>query len=586
MDFSDAKEEVRKAADIVEIIGQHVQLKKRGQNHVGLCPFHSERSPSFTVNQDKQIYHCFGCGRGGDVFTFWMEYHNLTFPQSLKDLAERYNIDLPRYRDAPAEREKAELKEQLFKINDLAADYLHAMLVKDAGGRPGRDYFSRRHISRETISAFRLGYAVNKWDGLVNYLRSKNISLDRGAKAGLIVPKKDGGYYDRFRGRIIFPIIDLNHKVIGFGGRILDDSLPKYINTPETPLYHKGDSLYGLDSAFKDIRERGLAIIVEGYMDMLVLRQHGISNVVATLGTALTSNQIRRLKGYTKKVVVLFDPDDAGRQAALKSFPLFLNGGISAKVLVLPQGEDPDSFVNRYGSDKFKELLEGATPIFDFYLDQALARMDAGVDGQIKVLSEVLPIFMDLEQGATRFLYVHRFSEKTDISEDIVWEELRRGENKKRERRDTSQLKRRFLSGQDSRKYGSDLQFLNLLVHYPETIDTFRDQEWELIVSDPEIIKIIRILMEKSPSGGDLDLNRIEESLDSPKAKEQLRRLLMSKPIYSDESVSQAVDEFVRKIARVKISQSFRKASAEGDIETLDRLIKAKQALDLPSREN
>ena len=586
MDFSDAKEEVRKAADIVEIIGQHVQLKKRGQNHVGLCPFHSERSPSFTVNQDKQIYHCFGCGRGGDVFTFWMEYHNLTFPQSLKDLAERYNIDLPRYRDAPAEREKAELKEQLFKINDLAADYLHAMLVKDAGGRPGRDYFSRRHISRETISAFRLGYAVNKWDGLVNYLRSKSISLDRGAKAGLIVPKKDGDYYDRFRGRIIFPIIDLNHKVIGFGGRILDDSLPKYINTPETPLYHKGDSLYGLDSAFKDIRERGLAIIVEGYMDMLVLRQHGISNVVATLGTALTSNQIRRLKGYTKEVVVLFDPDDAGRQAALKSFPLFLNGGISAKVLVLPQGEDPDSFVNRYGSDKFKELLEGATPIFDFYLDQALARMDAGVDGQIKVLSEVLPIFMDIEQEATKSLYMQRFSEKTNINEDLVREELRRRDDRRPERRDTSQLKRRLLSGQDLRKHGSDLQFLNLLVYYPEKIDTFRDQEWELIVSDPEIIKIIRILMEKSPSGGDLDLNRIEESLDSPKAKEQLRRLLMSKPIYSDESVSQAVDEFVRKIARVKISQSFRKASAEGDIEALDRLIKAKQALDLPSREN
>ena len=582
MDFSDAKEEVRKAADIVEIIGQHVQLKKRGQNHVGLCPFHSERSPSFTVNQDKQIYHCFGCGRGGDVFTFWMEYHNLTFPQSLKDLAERYNIDLPRYRDAPAEREKAELKDQLFKINDMAADYLHAMLVKDAGGRLGRDYFSRRHISRETISAFRLGYAVNKWDGLVNYLRSKNISLDRGAKAGLIVPKKDGGYYDRFRGRIIFPIIDLNHNVIGFGGRILDDSLPKYINTPETPLYHKGDSLYGLDSAFKDIRERGLAIIVEGYMDMLVLRQHGISNVVATLGTALTNNQIRRLKGYTKEVVVLFDPDDAGRQAALKSFPLFLNGGISAKVLVLPQGEDPDSFVNRYGSDKFKELLKGATPIFDFYLDQALKNMDTGVDGKIKVLSEVLPIFAELEQAATRSLYVHKFSEKTSINEDVVLKELGRWESNRSEKRDTSQLKSRYFSAQDPKKYGSDIQFLNLLVHYPEKIDIFRDADWELIVSDPEIIKIIRALMEKFTLGGKLD--SIEEFLDSPAAKKELRKILMSNSFYAGESVSQAVNEFEQKIARVKISQSFRKASAEGDKEMLNRLIKAKQDLELGSK--
>jgi len=583
MDLSEAKEEVRKAADIVEIIGQHVELKKRGQNHVGLCPFHSEKSPSFTVNQDKQIYHCFGCGRGGDVFTFWMEYHNLTFPQSLRDLAERYNIDLPQYRDVPAEREKTELKEQLFKINDLAADYFHTILVKNADGRPGRDYFSRRHISGETIAAFRLGYAVNKWDGLVSYLRSKNISLDRGAKAGLLVLKKDGDYYDRFRGRIIFPILDLSHRVVGFGGRILDDSLPKYINTPETPLYHKGDSLYGLDAVYKDIRERGLAIIVEGYMDMLVLRQHGIPHVVATLGTALTSNQIRRLKGYTKEVGVLFDPDDAGQQAALKSFPLFLNGGISAKVLVLPQGEDPDSFVNRYGSDEFKELLEGATPIFDFYLDQALAHMDAGVDGQIKVLSEVLPIFMDIEQAATKSLYVHRFSESTGINEAIVWEELRRRPDKRPERRGTSQLRSRFLSGQDSRKYGS-VQFVNLLVHYPETIDTFRDQEWELIVSDPEIMEIIKVLVEKFPSGAGLD--KIEESLDSPVAKEEFRRLLMSKPIYSDESVSQAVNEFAQKIARVKISQSMRKASAEGDIEMLNRLIKAKQDLDLSNKEN
>jgi len=582
--FSEAKEEVRKAADIVEIIGQHVQLKKRGQNYVGLCPFHSERSPSFTVNQDKQIYHCFGCGRGGDVFTFWMEYHNLTFPQSLRDLAERYNIDLPQYRDVAAERERAELKEQLFTINELAADYFHTTLVKGADGRPGRDYFSRRHISAETISAYKLGYAVNKWDGLLNYLRSKRISLDRGAKAGLLVPKKDGDYYDRFRARIIFPIFDVNHRVIGFGGRILDDSLPKYINTPETPLYHKGDSLYGLDSAFKDIRERGLAIIVEGYMDVLVLRQHGIPNAVATLGTALTSNQIRRLKGYTKEVAVLFDPDDAGREAALKSFPLFLNGGISAKVIVLPQGEDPDSFVNRHGSDEFKELLKGAMPLFDFYLDQALARMDAGIEGQIKVLNEVLPIFLDIEQAATKSLYVHRFSEKTGINEAVVREELRRRESKRPEGRDTSELKGRLLSGQDPRKYGSDLQFLNLLVHYPETIDTFRDQEWELIVSDPEIIKIISVLMEKLPAGGNPD--RIEEFLESPVAKEQLRRLLMSKPIYTDESVSQAVNEFVQKIASVRISQSIRKASAEGDIEALNRLIKAKQDLDLPSKEH
>ena len=584
MDLSEAKEEVRKAADIIEIIGQYVQLKKRGQNYIGLCPFHSERSPSFTVNQDKQIYHCFGCGRGGDVFSFWMEYHNLSFPQSLKDLAERYNIELPRYGSLRDEREKAELRELLFKTNGLAADYFHTVLVRSPEGKPGRDYFSRRGISRETISKFKLGYAVNKWDGLINYLRTKNISLDAGAKAGLLVSKKDGGYYDHFRGRIIFPIFDLNHQVIGFGGRVLDDSLPKYINTPETPLYHKGYSLYGLDSAFRNIREEGLAIIVEGYMDMLALRQHGISNVVATLGTAFTSNQIRRLKGYTKEVIVLFDPDDAGREAALKSFPLFLNEGVSAKVLVLPQGEDPDSFVNRYGADEFRGLLKEAVPIFDFYLDQALAHMDASVDGRIKLLSEVLPIFMDVESGATRLLYAHRLSEKAGINEAIIWEELRHREDERSETRGTPQLKSRLLADQDPRRYGSDLQFLNLLVHYPETIGAFKGKEWEFIVSDPEIVQIIRVLMDRFPCGGDLD--RIEEFLDSPIAREQLRAILMSKPFYGKELVNQAVSEFARKIATSKISQSISHAKAEGDMETLNRLLKAKQGLDLEGKSN
>ena len=578
MDSSEAKEEVKKAADIVEVIGQYVELKKRGQNYIGLCPFHSERSPSFTVNQSKQIYHCFGCGRGGDVFTFWMEYHNSDFPQSLKSLAERYNIPLPQKRDVYADRKKTELKEQLFKINDLAGRYFHTILVKSANGKPGRDYFSRRYISQETIAQFRLGYVVNKWDGLLSYLKSKNCSLDRAAKAGLLIPKNNKEYYDRFRGRIMFPIFDLNHHSIGFGGRILDDSLPKYINTPETPIYHKGYSLYGLDSAFEDIRKKDLTIIVEGYMDMLVLRQHGISNVVASLGTALTSDQIRRLKGYTKNVVVLFDPDDAGREAALKSFPLFLNEGISAKVVVLPQGEDPDSFVNKHGSDAFKKVLERAAPIFDFYLDQTLAHMGHGVDGQIKALSEVLPVFMNLGQGATRFLYVHRFAEKTGINEATVWEELKHREGTRTNGRDIPQLKSKFFETQDPRKYGSDLPFFNLLLHYPEKIDTFRDQEWELIVSDPEIIAIIKVVMEKFPSEGNLD--RIEEFLDSPVAKEQLRVSLMSQPFYSAESVSQAVSEFEKKIAQVKVSQSIRKASAEGDMEMLNRLIREKQDLD------
>ncbi len=578
MDSSEAKEEVKRAADIVEVIGQYVELKKRGQNYIGLCPFHSERSPSFTVNQGKQIYHCFGCGKGGDVFNFWMEYHNLSFPQSLRDLAERYNIPLPRYRDLSAEKEKAELKEILFKVNQLAGTYFHDVLLSREEGRVARDYLSTRHISRETISAFQLGYATEKWDGLASYLKSKNIPLNRGEEAGLLIPRKARGHYDRFRGRIMFPICDLNRHIIGFGGRVLDDSLPKYINTPETPLYHKGSTLYGLDSAFKNIREEGLAILVEGYMDVLALMQHGISNVVATLGTALTSDQTRKLKGYARNVVVLFDPDEAGREAALKGFPLFLNEGISAKVLVLPHGQDPDSFVNARGRDAFMQLLGKAKPIFDFYLDQAIAHVDTGVDGQVQILREVLPIFVQLEEGATRFLYVRRFSEKTGISEAIVWKELEQWTGKRSGMRSASELKKGLSPAHEPRKYGSDMQFLNLLVHYPETIDSFRDKEWGMIVSDPEYVKIIKVLMERIYSREDLD--DIEGALEGAAAKEKLRHTLLSKPFYTDESVGQAVNEFSRKIAGVKISRSIKKASAEGDMKELNRLIRARQNLE------
>jgi DNA primase len=583
MDFSGPKEEIRRAADIVQVIGQYVQLKKRGQNYLGLCPFHSEKTPSFTVSRDKQIYHCFGCGRGGDIFNFWMEYHDLSFFQSLKDLARQYNVSLPEYGNLPGERKRTELIELLFEINELAGRYFHDVLMKNPNGQPGRDYFSERKLSQGTILKFRLGYAVNGWDGLINYLRLKNIPLDKAEKAGLIVPNKTGGYYDRFRGRVIFPIFNLNHQIIGFGGRVLDDSLPKYLNTPDTPLYHKGKYLYGLDSAYKDVRGNGFSIIVEGYMDLLALRQHEVPNAVATLGTALTSDQTRRLKSYAKRVVVLFDSDDAGRQAALKSFPLFLNEDVSAKVLVLPRGEDPDSFINKYGLKKFDELLGKSIPIFDFYLDQALANAELGIDGRIKLLKDVLPIFMELEDRTAKFLYIHLFSEKTGIDENEIWEELRLEERKGKKSVDLHQLKDRFFSHQDTKKYGSDLQFLKLLAHYPEKIDNFRDQEWELIVSDPSIVKIIKVLMKQFPLKG--KLYEIEGFLDDPIAKEQLRVALISNP-YEKESVDQAVGEFVNKITKTKISQSIKQARAEGDIETINHLIKEKQGLDLSNKRN
>jgi DNA primase len=239
-DYQSAKEEVRRAADIVELIGQFVQLRKAGQNFVGLCPFHSEKDPSFTVSPSRQMFHCFGCKKGGDVFSFWMDYHKVAFPQALKDLADRYRVPLPEKPLTPFEREKMELRELLFKLNEIAAEYFHGLLTKSEKGRPGRTYFQKRSIPKETILEFKLGYAADEWDGLVSVLERKNVDLEKAAQAGLLIPRKNGGYYDRFRGRVIFPILNLRQQIVGFGGRVLDDSLPKYVNTPDDQRQRSG----------------------------------------------------------------------------------------------------------------------------------------------------------------------------------------------------------------------------------------------------------------------------------------------------------------------------------------------------------
>jgi DNA primase len=428
-DYQSAKEEVRRAADIVELIGQFVQLRKAGQNFVGLCPFHSEKDPSFTVSPSRQMFHCFGCKKGGDVFSFWMDYHKVAFPQALKDLADRYRVPLPEKPLTPFEREKMELRELLFKLNEIAAEYFHGLLTKSEKGRPGRTYFQKRSIPKETILEFKLGYAADEWDGLVSVLERKNVDLEKAAQVGLLIPRKNGGYYDRFRGRVIFPILNLRQQIVGFGGRVLDDSLPKYVNTPETPIFHKGEFLYGLHAAYKTIRDSGRAVVVEGYTDVLALRRHGLQEAVATLGTALTREHIRRLKGYAKEAVVVFDADSAGKAAAIKSLSSFMNEGLSSRVMVLPEGNDPDSYVNKNGLDTFLALLSGSVPMFEYYLDLKLSYRGDEVEGKVSVLKEILPVLGALNNASQQSLYVRRLSEKLGVAESAVLEELGKWKN-------------------------------------------------------------------------------------------------------------------------------------------------------------
>jgi DNA primase len=564
------KEQIKRTADIVQVIGQFVQLKKAGKNFMGLCPFHAEKAPSFTVSPDRQMFHCFGCKRGGDIFAFWMAYHGLSFLEALKDLAERYHIPITEAFSPSEEKKKSRLRETLLKINEMAALYFQRTLSDAETGNPAADYLKKRAISKEIISEFRLGYAPDKWDGLTHYLEGHKIELEKAGQAGLIIPKKGGGYYDRFRGRVMFPIFDLRGHVIGFGGRVLDTSLPKYLNTPETPVFHKGEFPYGLHASFKAIRQKGLVVIVEGYMDLLALRRHGLDEVVATLGTALTAEHVRKVKGYTKEAVVVFDSDEAGKDAALRSLPLFLNEGLPARAVVLPDGHDPDSFVNAEGLPKFLALLRDASSMFDFFLDQKLKEKGSGIERKVRILKEILPVLSQLRNAAQRSLYAGRLSERIGIKEDVVLSELKEIKKNLSSGALERDLTGRLTASKVEKKIG-DFQLLNLLVHHPEAATRLKDADCGTLLSDAAALKIVEVIFEKYRREGRFSPENLEENFDNEEVRTCLREVMVADSIYSDQEVKQAIQEIEEKARQKRFADSVREV--KGDPEALNRLL-------------
>jgi DNA primase len=568
------KEEIKRVADIVEIIGQYVQLKKSGQNLMGLCPFHSEKAPSFTVNPAKQMFHCFGCKKGGDVFAFWMEYHKVSFTQALQDLAQRYHISLPERVWSPAQKKQGELRDQLYKINEKAADFFHHVLLDSEKGSQGRHYFEQRSFHRELIETFRLGYAPDQWDGLLNYLKKEGLDNEKAVKAGVIIPRQGGtGYYDRFRGRVMFPIFNTRQQVAGFGGRVLGDNLPKYINTPESPIFHKSELLYGLDRAHQSIRETGRVVIVEGYTDVLALHGHGFREAVATLGTALTKEHIRKLKGFAQEAIVVFDADAAGKGAALKSLPLFLNEGFSAKVMVLPEGEDPDSFLRQNGLDAFRAFLEKSLPVFDFYLDSKISPEVDSIEQKVAVMKEILPLLAELGSEAQRSLYIRQLSGKTRISTAVIQAELDNFQHFSQDGRQPIKVGEKLKAVKV--KSRADFDLLNLLVHHPQTMKALFAHEYKRLLSDPVSIEIADKLYEAFKRDGKIVDDQLMETLEGP-AQERFREIALNPSIYSSETIAQAVTEFEASINKLKLADSISQAKKNGDIAELNELLKNK----------
>jgi len=410
--------------NIAELISGYIPLKRIGRSFKALCPFHHEKTPSFIVNPDKQIYHCFGCGVGGNAFSFLMKYERMDFIEAVKLLAKKTGVVVPDTR-GPSSAQSSFIS-QLHKVNEFAASYYTDTLLNKQSGKQALDLVNKRNISKESILTFKLGYSINSWDGLLRHAKEKGVSTELLNKAGLILrSNRDNSFYDRFRNRLIFPIFDIKGKVIAFGARVLDKSLPKYINSPETPVYMKGRHLYGLNFAKISIAQENHVIIVEGYTDLISCYQKGIKNIVASCGTALTIEQTRLLKRFTNEAIMIYDADQAGETASLRNLDVLISEGMDVRIVSLPTGQDPDSYINKVGASGFKKALEAAKDLFSYKLGLLLMKYKKSTpEGKSKIVSEMLPTLWRIQNAVLKSGYLKRLAQDLDIDESALKIEL------------------------------------------------------------------------------------------------------------------------------------------------------------------
>ena len=419
-------QEIRDRVDIVEVVSSYLPLKRSGVNYQGLCPFHQEKTPSFNVNSSRQIFHCFGCGVGGNVFSFVMRMDGLSFPDAVRRLGEKVGIEVEEEEVSPAEVRRREARERLARINEVACSFYHQLLLDGDAGAPGRRYLRQRGYDGETVRAFQLGFAPEAWETLAKHLMEKNFSAEDIRNTGLVRPgKQERGDYDLFRNRLLFPIHDLQGRMVAFGGRVLDDSLPKYINSPETDVYHKGQVLYGLYQARDAIRHSDTVLVVEGYFDVLALHRAGFTNAVATCGTALTPDHARLLKRYADKILLLFDEDTAGRQATFRAMDALLPFGLAVSVVAMPAGEDPDSLLKARGEGGLRSCLDAARPVLEVFIDDQLRSNDDSVEGRARAANQVLERIRRLPEELERSLYLQRLAKLIGLNVEDLQSKLR-----------------------------------------------------------------------------------------------------------------------------------------------------------------
>jgi len=509
----DIVDEVQAKVNIVDVVSAHIPLKKAGRNFKANCPFHNEKTPSFVVNPDKQIFHCFGCGAGGNAFGFLMKYSNLSFPEALRALADKAGIRLP---DVKIDHTSVSRLSLLYRFNQVVAEYYYNNLLNAQLGRRALSYLTSRGIKRELIDKFKIGYAPPGWDGLLKFAKSKGYSEEAMERLGLILPGKEKGHYDRFRDRVIYPIFDLKSRVVGFGARVLDDGdSPKYLNSPETEIYVKGSNLYGLNFAIPGIRTRNDVIVVEGYMDSLSLFQHGVENVVASLGTALTVDQIRLMKKFAKSAVMVFDGDMAGEGAMLRGLDLFIEESFEVKIVELPKGMDPDDYIKKNSRDAFMGMVDNAKGLFDYKVSMLEKRFDGkSAEGNYRIAQEMLPSIAKISSAILKAEYLKRLAERLNMKESDIREEM------KRARPDSSYAHKQGipLSAKPVNLDPAEKMLLGLMLEDSKRLDTVIAELNLDDFMDPRIKMFIEYMYRRHSKGSPVEPAKMMNELDGEDA--------------------------------------------------------------------
>ncbi|MBL7151788.1 MAG: DNA primase [Candidatus Omnitrophica bacterium] len=566
-------EDILNRIDIVEVISGCLPLKRAGRNFKACCPFHHEKTPSFMVSPERQIYHCFGCGESGNAFRFLMRHERMEFPEAVEALARKAGVVLPQIK---AQDHKGEnLITQFYKINELAASF-YAANLNSAAAVNAKNYLLKRGIKEESVKLFRLGLAAHGWDTLMAHLRAKNVPLSLIEKAGLVLSKQGGGFYDWFRNRIIFPVVDIKSRVVGFGARVLDETQPKYINSPETPIYTKGRNLYGLNFSKESIRENDFAVIVEGYLDFIVPYQEGLKNIVASLGTALTPEQARILKRYTRNVVMVYDADNAGQLAMLRSLDIFIEEEMEVKIVSLSLGFDPDSFVRKYGIGPFREKIAKAQGLFDYKLAIMKSRHNPKeAQGKARISQEMLGTINKFKDAVLRSEYIRQLAQELDIREDALLEEAK----KVRKFPGYAGANLRPNAKKELNINPAEKLLIALMLRESELIHYIRERLDPADFMDEKISKIVSLCFNFAEEGKDLST----KSLLNYFGDEGLSQIVCESVFLPDELSQQNKEKLIEdclcrikeekiKLTRQRLHEEIKRAQDSKDEQRLERL--------------